>query len=126
MEIILGKYGELALKGLNRNKFETSLLRTIRKRIADCGDFRVTVAQSALYVEPLDENCDVNRAFERVRKVFGLKPAEIIKQLDLLRPIYSKTNQYGHFGRKAGDKDFELFSWEQTDKAAELLKAVAK
>ena len=72
MEIILGKYGELALKGLNRNKFETSLLRTIRKRIADCGDFRVTVAQSALYVEPLDESCDVNRAFERVRKVFGL------------------------------------------------------
>ena len=61
-----------------------------------------------------------------VRKVFGLKPAEIIKQLNLLRPIYSKTNQYGHFGRKAGDKDFELFAWEQTDKVADLLKAIAK
>ena len=58
--------------------------------------------------------------------MFGLKPAEIIKQLNLLRPIYSKTNQYGHFGRKPGDKDFELFSWEQTDKAAALVKAVAK
>ena len=61
-----------------------------------------------------------------VRKVFGLKPAEIIKQLDLLRPIYSKTNQYGHFGRKPGDKDFELFTWEQTGKTADLLKALAK
>ena len=61
-----------------------------------------------------------------VRKVFGLKPAEIIKQLDLLRPIYSKTNQYGHFGRKEGDADFKCYSWEQTDKAAALLKALSK
>ena len=61
-----------------------------------------------------------------VRKVFGLKPAEIIKQLDLLRPIYSKTNQYGHFGRKPGDKDYDLFTWEHTDKTADLLKALAK
>ncbi len=61
-----------------------------------------------------------------VRKVFGLKPAEIIKQLDLLRPIYSKTNQYGHFGRKPGDKDYDLFTWEHTDKTADLLKALAR
>ena len=60
-----------------------------------------------------------------VRKVFGLKPAEIIRQLDLLRPIYSKTNQYGHFGRKPGDKDFACYTWERTDKAADLVKAVA-
>ncbi len=61
-----------------------------------------------------------------VRKVFGLKPAEIIKQLDLLRPIYSKTNQYGHFGRKPGDKDYDLFTWEHPDKTADLLKALAR
>ena len=61
-----------------------------------------------------------------VRAVFGLKPAEIVKQLNLLRPIYSLTNQYGHFGRKAGDKNFKFFTWEQTDKAAALIKAVAK
>ena len=42
-----------------------------------------------------------------------LKPADIIEQLDLLRPIYSKTTNYGHFG-KIGDPDI---TWEQTDKA---------
>ena len=61
-----------------------------------------------------------------VRKVFGLKPAEIIKQLNLLRPIYSKTNQYGHFGRKAGDPDFELSTWERDDKTAALRAALAE
>ena len=46
--------------------------------------------------------------------------------LNLLRPIYSLTNQYGHFGRKKGDKNFKVFTWEQTDKAAALVKALAK
>ncbi|MDO8625201.1 MAG: methionine adenosyltransferase domain-containing protein, partial [Candidatus Diapherotrites archaeon] len=60
-----------------------------------------------------------------VREVFKLKPAEIIKELDLLRPIYKKTAAYGHFGR-----DLPEFTWEKTDKAALLaekcgLKAVA-
>ncbi|MBS3062015.1 MAG: methionine adenosyltransferase [Candidatus Diapherotrites archaeon] len=50
-----------------------------------------------------------------VREVFHLKPADIIKELDLLRPIYAKTAAYGHFGRNDPD-----FSWEKTDKAALL------
>ena len=44
---------------------------------------------------------------------FSFKPADIIKQLDLLRPIYSKTTNYGHFG-KIDDPDI---TWEKTDKA---------
>jgi S-adenosylmethionine synthetase len=60
-----------------------------------------------------------------VRKVFSLKPAGIIKELNLLRPIYRKTAAYGHFGRNDPD-----FTWEKTDKVdalkAELLeKAVS-
>ena len=51
-----------------------------------------------------------------VRKIFDLKPAAIIKELDLRRPIYSKTAAYGHFGREDAD-----FTWEKTDKA-ELLR----
>ena len=59
-------------------------------------------------------------AIERaVLKTFSFKPADIIKQLDLLRPIYSKTTNYGHFG-KIDDPDI---TWENTDKAAELKKA---
>src|SRR5205807_2111212 len=54
-----------------------------------------------------------------VLATFSFKPADIIKQLDLLRPIYSKTTNYGHFG-KVDDPDI---TWEKTDKAAELKKA---
>lgn len=71
MEIILGKYGELALKGLNRNRFETPLFKTIRKRVEDCGNFKVYAAQSAVYVEPLDDDADVEKAYERCKKIFG-------------------------------------------------------
>lgn len=53
-----------------------------------------------------------------VCKVFSFKPADIIKQLDLLRPIYKKTTNYGHFG-----KDDPDLTWERTDKVEELRKA---
>ena len=54
-----------------------------------------------------------------VNKVFSFKPADIVKQLNLLRPIYSKTTNYGHFGKS----DMDL-TWEATDKAKALQKAV--
>ncbi|HMO83848.1 MAG TPA: methionine adenosyltransferase [Lacipirellulaceae bacterium] len=54
-----------------------------------------------------------------VESVFSFKPADIVKQLNLLRPIYSKTTNYGHFGKDDAD-----LSWEKTDKAAALKKAV--
>ena len=53
-----------------------------------------------------------------IRKQFDLRPAAILHDLDLLRPIYAKTAAYGHFGRE--DRDF---SWERTDKAASLRAA---
>ena len=55
------------------------------------------------------------RISELVRKHFPLKPAAIIKELDLKRPIYKETAAYGHFGR-------EGFSWERIDKAEALKK----
>ncbi|MST95207.1 MAG: methionine adenosyltransferase [Pedosphaera sp.] len=54
-----------------------------------------------------------------VCKVFSFKPADIVKQLNLLRPIYGKTTNYGHFGKN--DKDL---TWEATDKVAALKKAL--
>jgi S-adenosylmethionine synthetase len=59
------------------------------------------------------------KAVEIVKEIFDLRPAAIIETLDLLRPIYRKTSSYGHFGRN--DKDF---TWEYTDKAAALRRAV--
>src|SRR5580698_7329715 len=58
---------------------------------------------------------------QAVREVFSFKPAAIIKQLNLLRPIYSKTTNYGHFGKI---DDLNSITWEKTDKAAALKKAV--
>jgi S-adenosylmethionine synthetase len=57
---------------------------------------------------------------QAVREVFSFKPAAIIKQLNLLRPIYSKTTNYGHFGKI---DDLNSITWEKTDKAAALKKA---
>ena len=54
-----------------------------------------------------------------VNKVFSFQPADIIEQLNLRRPIYSKTTNYGHFGKN--DKDL---TWEAADKIEALLKAI--
>ena len=59
------------------------------------------------------------RIQEAVTDVFDLRPAAIIRDLDLLRPIYAQTSAYGHFGRELPD-----FSWERTDRAEELKKRV--
>lgn len=56
---------------------------------------------------------------EAVRNVFDLRPAGIIKMLDLRRPIYKKTASYGHFGR-----DEEEFTWEKTDRVEQLKKVL--
>ena len=62
---------------------------------------------------------DDAKIIKAINKVFSFQPAEIIEQLDLRRPIYSKTTNYGHFGKN--DKDL---TWESTDKVEALLKAI--
>ena len=64
------------------------------------------------------EAIPVGRIEELVREHFDLRPAAILRDLDLRRPIYAKTAAYGHFGRE--DRDF---TWERTDKADALREA---
>ena len=123
MEIILGKYGELALKGLNRNQFENSMIRTIRKRVDRCGEFRVYSAQSTVYIEPLNDEADIDSAYDEVGRVFGLsalvRAAVCDKDLDsvcrtaeeylggrLDRAVSFKVNS------KRADKKFPMTSME--------------
>ncbi|WP_158515594.1 methionine adenosyltransferase domain-containing protein, partial [Kitasatospora sp. MBT63] len=74
-----------------------------------------------LFVETFGtETVPVLKIQEAVVKVFDLRPAAIIRDLDLLRPIYAKTAAYGHFGREDAD-----FTWERTDRVDELRNAVA-
>ena len=74
-----------------------------------------------LFVETFGtEKFDLSKISDAVKEVFDLRPAAIIRDLNLLRPIYGKTAAYGHFGRELPD-----FTWEKTDRAA-ALKALVK
>lgn len=64
------------------------------------------------------EKIDKDKIIEIIREHFDLRPAAIIKNLDLRKPVYRQTASYGHFGRNDAD-----FSWERTDKAEALRKA---
>ena len=71
-DMILLKEGEVVLKGLNKRYFEQKLTQNIRRRIKPFGRFVVTAAQSVIYVEPQEDDCDVDGAFEALRYVFGI------------------------------------------------------
>lgn len=71
-DLILLKYGEIALKGLNRPKFEQKLIDNIQSTLAPLGKFSVKKAQSTIYVEPLDSGTDMIETLERLKKVFGI------------------------------------------------------
>ena len=71
-EVIMGYQGEMSLKGLNRNQFESTMMKILRYRLKTVGKFRVYCTQSTFYMEPEEEDIDMDLAFERVSKVFGL------------------------------------------------------
>lgn len=71
-EMILAYQGEMTLKGLNRNKFEARLAKSIRYRLEDLGPFQVTQAQSTVFIEPRADGLDMDEAFRRVSKIFGI------------------------------------------------------
>ncbi len=71
-EIILCKYGEIALKGLNKRTFEDALMQNIKRRINPLGKFHYTRSQSTVYIEPLDENTDMDEVCEKLKKIFGI------------------------------------------------------
>ena len=63
-EMILCKLGEVVLKGLNRRSFEDKLLANLRRRTAKCGQWRIYSRQSTFYVEPMNDECDVEAAYD--------------------------------------------------------------
>lgn len=71
-EVLLCKYGELILKGANRSYFENLLLKELKTRIRRAGSFDIYKAQSTIYIEPLDDSCDLDLALEYAKKVFGI------------------------------------------------------
>ena len=71
-EIFLLKLGEIVLKGANKRQFEARLRQNVRRRMKFYGNFDVYLMQSTIYVEPMDEMCDVDGAWEACRSIFGV------------------------------------------------------
>ncbi len=70
-EIVLVKYGEIILKGLNRPVFENILLKNIREALKSLGEIDITRAQAAIYIDP-PESVDIDDVIERLKKIFGI------------------------------------------------------
>ena len=129
----MGRHGGGAFSGKDPTKVDRSAAymgRWVAKTVVAAGLAKKCEVQFAYAIghpKPLSVHVDTfgtntvdEAAIERaVLATFNFKPAEIIQQLDLLRPIYSKTTNYGHFG-KIDDPDI---TWEKTDKADELRAA---
>ena len=94
-EIFLLKLGEIVLKGANKRQFEAKLRQNVRRRMKPYGNFDVYLMQSTIYVEPMDDNCDVDGAWEACRSIFGVvslcrcRPCE--KNLDA---IFNAIEEY--------------------------------
>ena len=131
----MGRHGGGAFSGKDPSKVDRSAAymgRWVAKNVVAAGlaaKCEVQFAYAIGHPQPVSVHIDTfgtgivsdDTILDAVLKVFSFKPADIVKQLNLLRPIYSKTTNYGHFG-----KDDQDLTWEQTDKAAELKKLALK
>ena len=130
----MGRHGGGAFSGKDPSKVDRSAAymgRYVAKNIVAAGlatRAEIQFAYAIGYPDPVSVCVDTfgtgvvsdEKIEQAVREVFNFKPAAIIKQLNLLRPIYSKTTNYGHFGKI---DDLASITWEKTDKAAALRKA---
>ena len=127
------RHGGGAFSGKDPSKVDRSAayaMRWVAKNIvaaglADKAEVQVAYAIGAarpvgLYVETFGTaKVDESRLTKAILEVFDLRPRAIIQELDLLRPIYGKTSTYGHFGRELPE-----FTWERTNKVADLQRAL--
>ena len=129
----MGRHGGGAFSGKDPSKVDRSAAymgRWVAKNVVASGlaskcevQFAYAIGHPkplSVYIDTFNQHPIDEGAIERaVLATFSFTPADIIKQLDLLRPIYSKTTNYGHFGKI----DEPEITWEKTDKAADLKKA---
>src|SRR5450756_457680 len=127
------RHGGGAFSGKDPSKVDRSAsyaVRWVAKNVVAAGFARRCEVQVAyaigtarplgLYVETFGtETVPLPRLIGAIREVFDLRPGAIIRDLDLLRPIYAKTAAYGHFGRELPD-----FTWERTDRMDDLRSAI--
>jgi len=122
-DIILLKQGEMVLKGLNKHRFDQILQNNIRYRLKGFGKFKVYSRQSIVYVEPLNDDSDVDGAFEALKTVFGVitltraaackKDKDAIAKLaiEYLHDAMTQAESFKVEARR-GDKTFPMTSIE--------------
>jgi S-adenosylmethionine synthetase len=129
----MARHGGGAFSGKDPSKVDRSAayaMRWVAKNVVAAGlatRCEVQVAYAigrahpvGLYVECFGtETVPLPRIVEAIKEVFDLRPAAIVRDLDLLRPIYRRTATYGHFGRELPE-----FTWERTDRVEDLRSAV--
>src|SRR5213596_489624 len=132
----MGRHGGGAFSGKDTSKVDRSAAymgRYVAKNVVASGladRCEVQFAYAIGHPDPVSVSVNSFRTgkvsdeklTEAVCEIFSFKPGDIIKQLNLLRPIYRKTTNYGHFGRV---DDLDALTWERTDKADELKKAAS-
>ena len=135
----MARHGGGAFSGKDPSKVDRSAAyatRWVAKNVVAAGLARRCEVQVAyaigkaqpvgLYVETFGtESAPVEKIQSAITSVFDLRPAAIIDDLDLLRPIYLPTAAYGHFGRTSAEGVENTFTWERTDRVEELQRAVA-
>ncbi|KNE79042.1 methionine adenosyltransferase [Streptomyces xinghaiensis] len=128
----MARHGGGAFSGKDPSKVDRSAayaMRWVAKNVVAAGlasRCEVQVAYAIGKAEPVGlfvetfgtATVDVERIEQAIGEVFDLRPAAIIRDLDLLRPIYARTAAYGHFGRELPE-----FTWERTDRVEALRKA---
>jgi S-adenosylmethionine synthetase len=134
----MARHGGGAFSGKDPSKVDRSAayaLRWVAKHVVAAGlasrcEIQVAYAIGTahpvgLYVETFGtETVPVERIQDAITKVFDLRPAAIVQELDLLRPIYQPTAAYGHFGRTEAPGVVDGFTWERLDRLDELRSAV--
>ncbi|HEY2122321.1 MAG TPA: methionine adenosyltransferase [Chthoniobacterales bacterium] len=132
----MGRHGGGAFSGKDPTKVDRSAAymgRYVAKNVVAAGladRCEVQFAYAIGHPDPVSISVDTfgtakvdeARIEKAIQEVFNFKPAAIIEQLELLRPIYRKTTNYGHFGR---EDDLDALSWERTDKADALKQFVS-
>ncbi len=122
-EVILCKFGEVVLKGANRQNFESSLVKELRRRASPHGVFKIYFKQSTVYIEPQDEFADMDGMYETAKKVFGIvgvnRAAVCEKNMDAIKALAREYLPEKLFGKrtfkvdaKRSDKRFPLKSPE--------------
>ena len=129
----MGRHGGGAFSGKDPSKVDRSAAymgRYVAKNVVAAGladrcevQFAYAIGHPnpvSIHIDTFGTNKVEEEKIERaVTSTFSFKPADIVRQLNLLRPIYSRTTNYGHFG-----KDDPYITWERTDKAAALKKSI--